>query len=168
MATRHRGPEDEVRALDTYIKLMRAAGSLSARIHRHLAEAGLTVTQFAILEVLFHLGALSQRDIGRKLLMSGGNITLVVDNLERRALVRRERVPTNRRMVHVHLTPDGRRLIARVFPRHARTVAEEMAVLSADEQATLGALCRRLGLAEGAAALASDHGDEGEGAQGGA
>jgi MarR family 2-MHQ and catechol resistance regulon transcriptional repressor len=145
MGTHHKGPAHEVRALDAYIKLMRAAESVSARIHHHLQEADLTVGQFAVLEALHHLGPLFQRDLCEKLLKSGGNITMVVDNLEKRAFVRRERPASNRRLVEVHLTPAGRRAIQGVFPQHAGIVAEEFSVLTIDEQEALGRLCKKLG-----------------------
>lgn len=145
MGTKHAGSAAEVRALDTFIKLMRAANSLRAHLAPALAEAGLTETQLGVLEVLHHLGPLCQRDIGEKLLTSGGNVTLVVDNLEKRGLVRRVRDTRDRRFVTVHLTPAGRRLISRVFPEHARRVTVALSELSAAEQDALGALCRRLG-----------------------
>ena len=145
MGTRHGGPAREVRALDTYIKLIRASNAVSQRIHAHLREADLTLSQFGVLEALFHLGPLAQRDLCRKLLQSGGNMTLVVVNLEKRGLVRRERPAENRRLVIVRLTPAGRRLIRRVFPRHARIVAEDLAVLNAAEQRELARLLKKLG-----------------------
>ena len=104
MGTRHRGPADEVRALDLFIKLMRAAESVATRVHRAVAEADLTVSQFGVLEAVFHLGPMCQKELGTKLLKSGGNITMVVDNLERRGLVRRTRNPENRKYVTVSLT----------------------------------------------------------------
>ena len=145
MGTRHAGPAREVRALDTYIKLIRASNAVSHRIHAHLREDGLTLSQFGVLEALHHLGPLAQRDLCTKLLQSGGNMTLVVVNLEKRGLVKRERPPENRRLVVVRLTPAGRRLIRRVFPRHARIVADELAVLGASEQRELARLLKKLG-----------------------
>ena len=148
MGTRHRGPKAEVRALDAFIKLMRAADSVSARLSGDTAGHGLTGSQLGVLEALYHLGPLCQRDLGAKLLSSSGNITLVVDNLEKRALVRRERQTEDRRFILVHLTDEGRGLIARVFPRHAARITEEMSVLTPAEQEELGRLCRKLGLQE--------------------
>lgn len=144
-----RGRRKEHRALDAYIKLMRAAGSVSERSARHLAGTGLTLSQFGALEALLHRGPLCQRDLSRKLLKSGGNIVLVVDNLEKRGLVERRREGPDRRFVTVHLTPRGRRLIRRIFPRHARAIVREFEVLSPAEQEQLGRLCRRLGLGLG-------------------
>src|SRR5262249_34995615 len=145
MGTHHRGPAAEVRALDAYIKLMRAADSVSGQLAIGLADAGLSEGQFGVLEALHHLGPLCQRDLGAKLLRSGGNITMVVDNLEKRGLVRRQREAKDRRYISVHLTDAGRKLIARLFPRHAAAITAEMAVLAAEEQETLGRLCRKLG-----------------------
>lgn len=145
MGTRDNKNEEELRALDTFVKLMRAANAVSERAHRHLPGTGLTETQFAVLEALVSLGPLFQRDIGRKILKSRANITLVVDNLEQRGLVRRERSKEDRRFMAVHLTETGRRLMEKVFPRHARILREEFSVLTAEEQEQLGRLCKKLG-----------------------
>lgn len=149
MPTHFKGEGSQVRALDTFIKLTRASESLDARLAAALAAEGLTTGQLGILEALLHLGPLTQSEIGRKLLRSGGNITTVLDNLERRGLVRRKRRTDDRRAVSVELTVDGRRLIARVFPAHARRIALGMAALTAAEQEELGRLCKKLGTSIG-------------------
>jgi MarR family transcriptional regulator, 2-MHQ and catechol-resistance regulon repressor len=145
MGTHYHGTPEEVRALDTFIKLVRATESASVRIHQHLDQTNLTVSQFGVLEALWHLGSLSQRDLAQKLLKSGGNITMVIDNLEKRQLVRRERQTHDRRVILVCLTEAGETLIQEVFPRQVQAVVQEMSVLSAIEQENLGQLCRKLG-----------------------
>lgn len=149
MGTHYKGNEKEVGALDAYIKLMRAAGSVMARVNRHLAGSDLTISQFGVLEALFHLGPLSQRELGRRLLKSGGNMTLVIDNLEKRGLVRRERAQEDRRFVTVLLTEKGTRLIADILPLHVRQIVLQMGVLSSEEQRELERLCKLLGLGRG-------------------
>ncbi len=146
MGTHYQGRPAEVRALNAYIKLTRATSSVGARLVRRLADHGLTATQLGVLEALLHLGPLGQRGLGEKLLMSGANITTVVDNLERRGLVRRERSEDDRRNVTVHLTTGGRRLITKVFPGHAASIAEAFSVLTAAEQDELARLAKKLGL----------------------
>lgn len=148
MGTRYRGTETEVRALDAYIKLMRAAESVSSRVCRHLAACDLTSSQFGVLETLLHLGPMNQRDLAEKLLKSGGNITLVIDNLEKRELVKRERQVEDRRCSRICLTERGKQLISQIFPSHVAVVAQEMSLLTASEQEELGNLCRRLGKPE--------------------
>jgi MarR family transcriptional regulator, 2-MHQ and catechol-resistance regulon repressor len=148
VGTHYDGRPAEVRALDAYIKLTRAVSSVEARLGPELARAGLTSTQLGVLEALLHLGPLGQRVLGGKLLMSGGNITTVVDNLEARGLVRRERRDDDRRHVTVHLSPEGRRLIAKVFPNHVRAIVDAFSVLTPSEQETLGRLAKKLGLSQ--------------------
>ncbi|HLO14612.1 MAG TPA: MarR family transcriptional regulator, partial [Anaerolineales bacterium] len=148
MGTAYLGNEQEVRALNAYIKLMRAAETVTSRLNRNLASADLTVSQFGVLEALHHKGALCQRDIAAKILKSTGNITMVIDNLEKHGLVRRERGAEDRRYITIILTEKGTQLIAELFPRHAAAITDEMGVLTEEEQAELGRLCRKLGLKE--------------------
>lgn len=148
MGTRYVGTKAEVTALDAYIKLIRAAESVSTRLHRHLDAHKLTVTQFGVLEALYHLGSMYQRELAEKLLKSGGNITLVIDNLEKRQLVKRDREVGDRRCISVSLTPSGKQLISDIFPVHVATVVKEMNILSIPEQEELGRLCRRIGRQE--------------------
>ncbi len=146
MGTHYRGTKEEVRALDAFIKLVRAAGSVSARLEASFSELGLTVSQFAVLEALEHLGPLYQKDLARKILKSSGNITMVVDNLEKRGLVTRVRDESDRRHYFVKITPLGSRLLRPFFPGHVRRIVREMAVLTRAEQEELGRLCRKVGL----------------------
>ncbi|MBS0663974.1 MAG: MarR family transcriptional regulator [Verrucomicrobia bacterium] len=106
---------------------------------------GLTIAQFGLLEALLHRGPLCQGELATKLLRSGGNVTLVVDNLERSGLVSRQRDPEDRRFITVSLTDRGRAFISELFPKVAASLAREFAVLSTAEQFTLGWLCRKLG-----------------------
>lgn len=149
MGTHYKGTEAEVRALNTYIKLMRCAESVTSRLNPLAASVGLTLSQFGALEALLHLGPLCQRELGDKLLKSSGNITMVVDNLEKRRLVKRQRGGEDRRFVTVHLTEQGRRLITGIFPRHLSAIVSEMSALTKHELDELGRLCRKLGRKEG-------------------
>ena len=146
MGTHHKGSEDEIQALNSYIKLMRASQSVSVRIHRHMSEHGLTAGRLGVLDALYHLGPLSQLDLARKNLVSAGNITMVVDNLEKRRLVKRERQSQDRRIVKVRLTQEGRALFSEIFPKHVKIIVDEMGALSFTEQGDLASLCRKLGL----------------------
>ena len=147
--SRYKGTKNEVRALGAFVKLVRAADSVTARIHRYLRDESLSVSQFGVLEALFHIGPLSQSDVAKKILKSTGNITMVIANLEKRGLVRRERQKDDRRYYRIHLTDAGKKTIESIFPRHAAKIIDEMKVLSHQEQETLGNLCRKLGLHQG-------------------
>lgn len=146
MAGKYSGTKSEVRSLGTYVKLMRATEAVTTRINRHLTESGLTISQFGVLEALYHVGPLCQRDIAKKILKSTGNITVVIDNLEKRGLVTRVRDAEDRRFFTIQLTNNGEKLISEIFPPHAGAIMREMGVLSEEEQIELGRICKKLGL----------------------
>jgi len=139
----------EVDAMNTFVKLMRAAETVAVATHRHLAEKKLTISQLGVLEALYHLGPLCQRDVARKILRSTANITTVVDNLERRGLVERIRGSEDRRYVALHLTNNGIQLIEEIFPIHVQGVVRSLSALTHKEQEELARLCKKLGLAQG-------------------
>jgi MarR family 2-MHQ and catechol resistance regulon transcriptional repressor len=135
-------------ALRAYVKLLRATRTIASRVEPLLAAQGLTMTQLGVLEAILHKGPLTHRELGRKVLSSAGNMTDVVDKLERRNLVRRVRDATDRRSVRVELTEAGAALIMALFPRHAADIARAMSGLSTEELRTLGELLRRLGMGD--------------------
>jgi MarR family 2-MHQ and catechol resistance regulon transcriptional repressor len=145
MPTHYTGSSAETRTLDTFIKLTRCTNSLLARLAERNSIRELTYSQFAVLEALYHIGPMSAGEVSQKILKSGGNLTLVIDNLERDGLVRRERDGKDRRVIHVHLTEAGKRKVEAVLPGHVAALVDEFKVLSAGEQRTLGELCRKLG-----------------------
>lgn len=145
MSTKFKGSDKQRLALDLFIKLERASNSVSYRINSFIVESGLTVSQFGTLEVLHHLGPLHQNEIGEKLLKTGGNITMVVDNLQKRDLVKRVRSKEDRRYIKIHLTEKGEELVTRIFPKHVDHIEHEMSVLSVEEQKQLNTLLRKLG-----------------------
>lgn len=148
MGTHYKGTESEKRTLDAFIKLTRAADALNNRLNRHLSDASITVSQFGTLEALYHIGPLNQRAIGEKILKSGGNITMVIDNLEKSGFVKRKKDPADKRAVLIELTSKGEEFIKDFFPKHLEKIKEEFAILTEDEKADLAALCRKLGLQE--------------------
>jgi MarR family 2-MHQ and catechol resistance regulon transcriptional repressor len=132
-------------ALNTFIKLIRASESVSGEVHKELPGAGLTVSQFGILEALYHLGPMLQKELGEKILKSPGNITMVIDNLAKRGLCVREKSPSDRRASVIRATDEGNRLIAALFPAHADRIRKTMSALTQQEQEDLGRLLKKLG-----------------------
>ncbi|TYP93717.1 transcriptional regulator, MarR family [Fodinibius salinus] len=148
MGTHYEGSERELQTLNAFIKLVRATESINNRLNRHHAEVDLTVSQFGVLEALYHLGPLNQKSLGEKLLKSGGNITMVIDNLEKSGWVERQRDPEDRRAMLIHLTDEGEAFISSYFPQHLSRIVEEFDILSSQELEELATICKKLGLQE--------------------
>jgi len=150
MPSHYDGTHEEALALDAFIKLSRSVNAVHGRLLPALQkEFGLTESQFAVLEALFHLGPLAQGGICRKILRSGSNVTTVVDNLQRDGLVRRERDENDRRVQIVHLTAKGRVRLGEALPIHVDRIVRAMRSLEPEEQRELGRLCKKLGTAAG-------------------
>lgn len=144
--SKHYGRKADL-ALSMWVKLARAAATFGKATQENIRTFGLTVPQFGALETLGHLGPLTIGELCRKQLVSGGNMTVVIDNLEKDGLVERARTEDDRRVVHVKLTAKGQRLFDTIFADHARFVAETASVLTESEQQELGRLARKLGTA---------------------
>ena len=145
MGTKYKGTKREVSSLNAFINLLRAVGSLESRLSGHLDSSNLTLSQFGTLEALYHLGPLSQKEIGAKILKSGGNITKVIDNLERKGLVTREKDLNDRRFYRVELTKNGKSLIERIFPLHVKEIVKEFKIITDAELEQLRKLSRYVG-----------------------
>ncbi len=133
------------RSLDVWVKLARSFTTVQHVTEEHSRSFGLTLPQFGVLECLGHRGSLTFSELSKKQLVSGGNMTVVVDNLEREGLVKRARCLQDRRQVYVHLTSKGKKLFDRIFLLHAEVVARTFSVLSPEEQDRVAALLKKLG-----------------------
>lgn len=137
--------EEQGTALRLWVVLARCYATYAKAIAAKVQEYGLTTPQFGTLEALYHLGPLSLGELAEKLLVTGGNVTYVMDRLEDQGLVYRFRRPDDRRVIQAKLTPEGRDLVAEVFPGHATFVEELSRHLTTEEQETAADLLKRLG-----------------------
>jgi MarR family 2-MHQ and catechol resistance regulon transcriptional repressor len=139
--------DQEAQILKLYTQLMRATNVVTEKMHRHLLDYKLSISQFGVIEALYHIGPLCQKDIGDKILKTSGNITLVIDNLEKRKLVKREKDPDDRRRMTVRFTESGHELIDKIFPIHSKIAHNVFSVLEPEEQNSLSLLLKKLGRA---------------------
>jgi MarR family 2-MHQ and catechol resistance regulon transcriptional repressor len=141
------GDRKQESALRLWIVLARAFNSVTKLVVADIEQHGLTATEFGILEVLYHKERLTLGEIQRKILVTSGGITYLVDRLVEKGFVRREECPNDRRARYAVLTPAGQSLIRRIFPPHAARIEQAMSALSLTEQREATALMRKLGLA---------------------
>jgi MarR family 2-MHQ and catechol resistance regulon transcriptional repressor len=134
------------RALGLWVKLARAFSTFNRATSEDIRRYGLTQPQFGIIESLGHHGRISIGELSRKQLLTGGTVTVVVDNLEKEGLVEREHCREDRRVVYVQLTEKGRDLFQKIFIQHAAVVTDLVSVLSREEQEQLSNLLKKLGV----------------------
>jgi DNA-binding MarR family transcriptional regulator len=130
--------------LKTLIALSRATNSVHRREYKTIKEGGLTVSQFSVLEVLYHKGALKVQDIIEKTLSTGGNMTVVIENLVKDDLVMRFKDPEDKRVNLISITDKGKALIDSIFPNHIENINEIFNVLTEEEKKSLIAISKKL------------------------
>ena len=146
MSTHYQGTAREKLILDTWIKMSRAKVTLDRVMRLNIEKQGITMSQFAVLETLLHLGPLSVKDISQKILLTTSNLVTVIDNLVKRNLVKRVPCSHDRRSVIIHLTQTGEDKVAPIFQNHLTELIDRFAVLSETQLDQLGSLSKDLGL----------------------
>ena len=125
--------------------LGRAAKAVEKADRCSIAETGLNVSDFAILEALLHKGPLPINAIGRKVLLTSGSMTAAANRLEKKGFVQRTPDPEDGRSFHLNLTGPGVRLIEQAYGEHARNLERMAAVLSPGERDELVRLLKKIG-----------------------
>jgi MarR family 2-MHQ and catechol resistance regulon transcriptional repressor len=132
-------------ALKLYVVLSRALASVNRHVEASIAATGLSASEFGVLEALYNAGPMLLGEVQRKILVSSGGITFVVDRLEKRGLVERRPCETDRRARYAALTARGRELIDTAFPGHAEAIRRAMSGLGLADQRAVTTLLRTLG-----------------------
>lgn len=126
--------EETAQALRTWIALARAHNAVAQLAAADVARHGLTTAEFGVLEALYHKGPMLLNEVQRRILVSSGGITYLVDRLEKRGLVERRDCPGDRRARLAALTADGEALLAAIFPQHAAVIRDALAGLTEQEK----------------------------------
>jgi MarR family 2-MHQ and catechol resistance regulon transcriptional repressor len=129
-----------------WIVLARCYRAVSLIAERSIADAGLGLSDFAVLEALLHKGPLTITEIQAKVLLASGSMTAAVDRLERKGLLTRKPTSTDRRAKVLELTKEGKRIVEAAFQRHAAELETTMAILNDAETRQLHGLLKKLGL----------------------
>lgn len=139
--------EEELQnALDLFRVFARAFKSVSEHSIRDSKEHGFNPTEFAVLELLFTRGPQKLQQIGSRLLLVSGNVTYVIDKLEKNGYIYREQDPKDKRSIYAKLTDKGQSYLDEIYPIHAIRIARAFSGLSAEEQAELKALLKKAGV----------------------
>ncbi len=131
--------------LKLFVVLNKCTLSIGKKSEKNIKITGLTVPQFSVLEMLYHKGDLKVGDIIEKSISSVGNISLIIDNLQKLEFVEKRKCKSDGRITYVSLTEKGRNLIASMWPGHEANLDNIMSVLNSEEKDTLITLLKKLG-----------------------
>ena len=129
-----------------FLVLWKAARAVGSYAQKSITDLEIGGSDFTVLEALLHKGPLPVNEIGKKVLLTSGSITVAVDRLETKELVERRAHGTDRRAKIVHLTKNGRKVITRAYADHAADM-ERLASdsLTREERKTLIRLLKKIG-----------------------
>lgn len=121
-------------ALKSLTVLLRSSQSIEEVLRKDMQRYGLNMTEFAVLELLYHKGEQPIQKIGEKILITSGSITYVVDKLEKKGFAERIACPTDRRVTFASITESGKQFMDEIFPQHEKKVEDIFAVLDEAQQ----------------------------------
>lgn len=137
------GEENDLN-LKSIIAISRAAQMLHRQAAKDFKEGGLTMSQFSVLEILYHKGDMKICEIINKTLATSGNMTVVIENLVKLGHIQKCIDAEDRRAMKIHLTVSGKRIIESVFPGHVEAMKEMFLPLSINEKKELIDLLKKL------------------------
>ncbi len=146
MGTHYKGSLKEINVLNSFIKLIRSFESISSRLYIELNKNGLTECQFYALDALYHLGPINQKELGKKISRSEGNVTMVVNNLEKRNLIEKKRCENDKRIYIIKLKNKGKDLYEKVFPKFLKTIIKEFEGIKNKEHKEFQKVCKKIGV----------------------
>lgn len=137
-------------SLKLFVVLTRALQSIEKQVIKDIKSHGLNLTEFAVLELLYHKGDQPIQAIGQKVLLASSSITYVVDKLEKKAYLVRTACPKDRRVTYASMTEKGKTLMDTVFPKHEQVIHGLFGALNREEKETMINQLKKLGFhAEG-------------------
>ena len=139
------GRQETEQALKLFVVLSRAHNAVVAHAHADIARHGLTLMEFGIMEALHHKGPLLLGELQKKILVTSGGVTYLLDRLAAKGLAERRRCEHDRRAYYAALTPAGEELISEIFPAHAAALEAALRGLGPEEKEVATELLRKLG-----------------------
>lgn len=132
-------------ALKSFVVLMKATRSIQERIKLDMTNYGLNLTEFAVLEVLYHKGQQTVQQICNSILIASGSMTYVIDKLEKKEMLQRKACPEDRRVIHVQLTDQGKEFMDKIFPDHQRVIEDIFEDITHKEKQAMIDILKKIG-----------------------
>lgn len=125
--------------------MMRAAQYMGEFSRKDIKKYDLNITEFAVLELLYHRGEQPIQVIGKKILIASSSITYVVDKLEKKGYVQRVHCSSDRRVIYASITEQGRQLMDTIFPEHAQEMKRMFEGIDEQELQQLIEIAKKVG-----------------------
>jgi MarR family transcriptional regulator, 2-MHQ and catechol-resistance regulon repressor len=132
-------------SLKAFVVLMKASKSLQEVTKDDISNHGMRMSDFEILEALYHKDKLTVREVSEAVLINTGSITYVIDKLEKKGLIERSNCKDDRRVVYIQITEEGKKLMDTIFPAHQRVIEDLFEGISEQEKDTVIKVLKHVG-----------------------
>ena len=133
-------------SLKMWLKFIRAYIAYRKKAVEDVKNYGVTMSQYWVIECLGSLGPQLMGELSKKTFLTAGNMTFIVDGLEKSGLVERVLTQDDRRAVMVRLTPKGKSIYTEAVGGHSKYLSKMAAILTDEEQEELARILKKLGL----------------------
>jgi MarR family 2-MHQ and catechol resistance regulon transcriptional repressor len=124
-------------SLKSFVVILKASKTLEALVKKDVAEHGMKMSDFAILEALYHKGRQTIKQISEAVLINTGSITYIIDKLEKNNYLRRTNCEDDRRVIYIEITKKGTEVMDEIFPKHQQQIEEVFSDISDSDKRTL-------------------------------
>lgn len=124
--------------------LMQTSKNIQDQIKVEISKSDLNITEFSVLETLYHKGQQTIHQIGNSILISSGSMTYVIDKLEKKDLLKRTDCPNDRRAIFIILTPKGEDLMDKIMPEYQEFINHMFDSLNTEEAGMLVNLLQKI------------------------
>ncbi|WP_144548107.1 MarR family winged helix-turn-helix transcriptional regulator [Bacillus sp. X1(2014)] len=127
-----------------FLLLMQTSKAIQERIRDEMSKKNLSITEFSVLEVLFHQGKQTIQQIGNRILISSGSMTYVIDKLEQKGIIKRNDCREDRRVIHITLTAEGMAMMENIMPKYQDMIDSTFGDLTDDEHDLMANLLKKV------------------------
>jgi MarR family 2-MHQ and catechol resistance regulon transcriptional repressor len=128
----------------TFLLLMQTSKAIQERVRTNITSYSLSMTEFSVLEVLYYKDMQTIHEIGKRILITSGSMTYVIDKLEEKGFTKRVACPKDRRAIHIALTDKGNEILGKVMPEHQKWVDSFFEELNPVEMENLNNLLEKI------------------------
>lgn len=132
-------------ALKLFIVLHLAFKSIDQVAHKHIKDKDMSITEFGVLELLYHKGKQTINQLRKRVLVASSSISYVVNELEQDGYIEKRKCTEDKRVTFIHLTDEGRAMMDSVFPEHREVIEEIMSDLSDEEKIEMAEMLKIIG-----------------------
>lgn len=133
--------EESLKAL---VGIKRTNDTLDRIVKQDMKNYGLNITEFAVMELLFHKGDQPIQKVKERILVASSSTTYVIDQLVKKAYVTRRQDTTDKRITYAVLTDKGHKLMEDIFPQHEQTIEQAFSTLEDEELSILRTALKKI------------------------